>query len=331
MAQVNLLGLTLYPYGAAVAMAAALALALTCLLAKREGIRPGAISWLAVLGVPLGVLGARLGYCLSAIDWVAQEGVGFFFRFTQGGYLLYGAALGCTLAILAASRITGERFLRLADVCAAPAALLIALSRLAEGLVSEGYGWGVSDWFMEDMGMSVFTLEDPSFFCRFPFAVMDMYESWNWAVFVLEGLLAIAMLAILLRQTKRAAGGRVTLLALMYAASQVLCESLRQDAVLRFGFVRVNQILGAVLIVFLLVVCILRSGERSPRSIMVSAVGVVIGVLLVVAMEFALEGKISAIEWMPMDVCYLIMTLACALIMASVLRLWKRAYPLQAS
>ena len=264
---------------------------------------------------------------MSAIDWVAQEGIGFFFRFTSGGYLLYGAAAGAVLAMLLTARVTGERFARLLDASAAPAALMIALCRLAEGLAGEGYGWGVEDWFMEDMGMSLFTLEDPSFFCRFPFATMDMYESWTWAVFVLEAMLALIICAAVLRAKERRPGGRAVLLALLYAASQVLCESLRQDAVLRFGFVRINQVIGAVVIAGLVTLCALLDADRSGKIYVKASVGVIIGMLLVVAMEFALEKKISAIEWMPMDVCYAVMTAACGLMIASVLPLWRRAFP----
>lgn len=322
----ELFGLTIYPYGLAVAGSAVFALVMAALLARKHGVSEDAVSWAAVLALPLGVLGARLGYCLCAIDWVAQEGIGFFFRLTSGGYLLYGAAAGCTLALFLASRLSNVSFLKLADHFAAPAALAIALCRLAEGLAGEGFGWCVTDWFMEDGGMSVITLEDPSFFCRFPFAIADMYESWNWAVFVLEALLAMALFIALLRVSGKRPGARAVLLALGYACSQILCESLRQDAVLRFGFVRINQIIGAVIIAAIVALCLCMDRGVTVKRIVTSALCIVVGILIVIAMEFALEGKISAIEWMTMDICYLIMTCGCVLMFVTGVKAWKRAF-----
>ena len=42
-------------------------------------------------------------------------------------------------------------------------------------------------------------------------------------------------------------------------------------------------------------------------------------------MEIALEKKISAIEFVPMDVCYAVMALACIGLIFSVRPLWTRA------
>ena len=44
-------------------------------------------------------------------------------------------------------------------------------------------------------------------------------------------------------------------------------------------------------------------------------------------MEFALEQKISFLEWMHMDLCYLVMGLACLGLVLTVLPFWKRAFP----
>jgi len=47
---------------------------------------------------------------------------------------------------------------------------------------------------------------------------------------------------------------------------------------------------------------------------------------VVMAMEFALEKKISAIEFMPMDVCYLLMAGGCALMIGCIVPHWRRAF-----
>lgn len=326
MTTINLAGLAIYPYGLALAAAAVIALLLAARSFRKGALRPGSLSWFAVLALPLALLGARLVYCLATLDWVMQEGFGFFFQFTRGGYMLYGALLGGALALWMTARITGESFARMADHLAVPVMVMILLGRLAEGLVGQGYGWCVEDWFMEDSGMSLFVLEDPSFFYSLPFAVPDMYENYNWAVFIFEALMAGVIALILCRTKVQRAGGRAVLMVLLYASIQVLCESLRQDAVLRWGFVRINQVVGAVLIAGILALCFCLARPRKVGQLIGAIIGMIVSMLVVMAMEFALEKKISAIEFVPMDVCYAVMALACIGLIFSVRPLWKRAF-----
>lgn len=174
--------------------------------------------------------------------------------------------------------------------------------------------------------MSLFVIDEPTFFYRLPFAVADMYSNYNWAVFIFEALLAGSIAVILLRLKVSRHGGKAVLALLLYASTQVLCESLRQDAVLRWGFVRINQVIGAVLIAGILALCYCLAKPRRGKQLTAAITGMVISMLMVMAMEFALEKKISAIEFVPMDVCYLVMALSCLGLIFLVLPLWKRAF-----
>lgn len=323
---IELFGLTIYPYGLATAAAAVLSLLLAVCCFRKAKLDVNLLSWFAPLAIVLGLLGARIGFCLAALDWVSQDGPGFFFQFTRGGFMLYGALAGCVLALVLACRICKAPLAPAADALAVPAMVMIALCRLAEGLVEQGYGWCIEDWFMEDSGMSLFVWEDPSLLYRFPFGIADFYGSYNWAVFVFEALVAVGIGIALSRLTVRRAGGRGVMMVLLYAATQLLCESLRQDSVLRWGFVRVNQVIGAVLIAGVLILCYCLTKEKSPRKLAGSFGLMLLGMGIVIAMEFALEKKISAIEFVPMDVCYLFMAMACALMIGCIYPHWQRAF-----
>lgn len=326
----TLFGLTVYPYGLSVAAAAALSLLLAGAQVRRAGLKPGTLSWFAPLAVPLAVLAARAAYCLICFDWFLQKGVGYFFHLTEGGFVLYGALAGGLLAAWLAARVTRQSFARLADALAAPSALMIALCRLAEGLVGQGYGRYVTDWFDPESGMSLSHPEDTSFFQRFPFAVCDMYDEYSWAIFVLEAIIALVICVAVARTRERAPGGRALLFLLLYAASQALCEGLREDAVLRWGFVRVSQIISAVVVAAVLLICCVHLPQwRARRGLIAGAwCGTLCGMLLVIAMEFAVEKKIVFLEFLPMDVCYLITALAGVLMVCSILPVWRRAMPL---
>ena len=164
-------GLTVYGYGLAVAMAAAVALGLAAWTFKRAGLRAGTLSWVALLAVPLGLAGARLLYARMYWELITWDGLSGLWRLPGGGFMLYGALIGVLLAAWLAARLTKQNAALLLDALAAPAALMIALCRLAEGLAGQGYGWYVADWFSPETPMSLFHPANISWAQRFPFAV----------------------------------------------------------------------------------------------------------------------------------------------------------------
>lgn len=195
----------------------------------------------------------------------------------------------------------------------------------------QGYGWCISDWFSVDAfdpeeysGMSLFHLEDIDFFCRWPFAVENqMYGEFYWAVYMAEALIALVITLLLLRTVTKRPGWLAVKALVMVCAMQLLGESLRQDAVLRWGFVRVGQILGAVVLVAVLMFCCLKASKASKKLMAGSWLGLLASFGLFMAMEFALEKKIVMLEFLPMDVCYLIMTFSCIGMIYAIRPLWK--------
>ena len=315
--------MTIYPYGLCVAGAAVLALLLAAYIMKKAALKSGTLSWFALLAVPLGVIFARAGYCLCMLDWFSYAGIESAFHLNEGGFILYGALLGSFMALALTAKITRQPLGRLADALAAPATLMIALCRLAEPLVNEGYGWTLEYWFQEGSGMSSFALADASFFKQFPFGVQNAWGEWMWAVYLIEAVIALVICGMLLRLKNRTPGGKAALFLLLYAAMQALCESLRQDSVLTWGFVRCNQVFSALALALVLVICCV----RLRKACLLSWLGVIASMAVVMAMEFALEKKILFLNWMNMDLCYLVMGLACLGIIFSVRPAWHRAFP----
>ena len=92
---------------------------------------------------------------------------------------------------------------------------------------------------------------------------------------------------------------------LLYACCQVVCESLRMDSCPRVGFVRVSQVISAVVILTVTLVRAMRAGGR--RQAVVRAV-----------VMLACAGVVGGIEWAldktPVDnrILYLVMAAACA-------------------
>lgn len=321
--------LSFYGYGALIALAALAALLLMAFMGKKQGLPEGTVSWFAVLGIPLAFLMARAGYCLANITWVLERSPGFFFQFAKGGFLLYGGVAGGILAALLTAKINKLPLSRLLDAAAAPAALVITVGRLAEYAVGAGYGYCIEEWFDPWMEMSMIPWEDPSLLYRFPFGVQDYYESWNFAIFLPEALTALAVLILLMAMKKRKEGAAVLMLLLVYACGQIIWESMRQDQVIRWGFIRANQMLSAITIVSVTILCWLRLSKegRKKMPLWLAFIKILLCLGVVIAMEFALEQKISFLAWMRLDVCYAVMALACAGILLTVLPLWRRGFP----
>ena len=280
-------------YALALAAAAALSLAALVLSCARAGLgaRRGALA--AALAVPLCLVGAR-GYYLLMNNVLGG-------RILMGGlvspypyeHAMCGAVLGAMLAAVLAARLTGECSSRLLDALAPAGLLMIALARFAE--VFSDFGWGQ-------------VIDDPAL-CFFPVAAQDMFGQWHGAVFVLEGLLALLVLVAALRRRGDVPGGRFAFALIAWSVAQIFCESLRAET-LRWGFVRVQQVQCAVM---MLCVLMLRTGRRRGHVPAGAWAAFVFGAAAVVLMEFALDKS----DW-PHVLCYAVMALASAAMAAAV-------------
>ena len=331
--------LKIYPLGVIIAVAALVGLLIAAWEMRKRGLKRETIGWFALLALPLCYLLARLGYCLLIVDqMLGDQDFGLIFRVTEGGFLLWGAVAGGLLAAWGTGRITSQKGGSVADSAVLSACLMIIVARIACGLLfkDQGTGFGLEEWFApeeEDFAyrVSCWRLEDYSFFERFPFAVQNYYGEWCWAVFMLEAVWTVVIAVLCGRTRNEAPGGRAAKFVLMYACGQITLEAMLRGDVIHLpwlGFVRANQVLSAIAVVAVAGVCLhrLEKGERGKAALICFA-QVIPAMLIVTAMEFAaFEKKISMIEWLPGDVCHLIMGLACLWAGLAVGHLRKRAF-----
>ncbi len=263
-------------------------------------------AWVAALSIPMGVLSARAVYWFfrqeqydSAADIVKKA--------SDGGYCLYGAAVGVITAIVIVNAVGRFKSLpEMLDAAAPAAALGICIGRLAA-------------WFSsQDRGKVV----ENSRFLKFPFAVYDSAQGqWCMAVFFFEavvaGLIFVFLTMLFVRAYILDGSGRLhrgdiaLLLALMYGCAQCVLESLRVDSLyfISLGFVRVSQVVSAVLVAAVLTVFSVRAVKKFGFRKIMAALWALCLALFGVAfyMELRLTSEIYVRNYTVMSICMLLL------------------------
>lgn len=294
-------GLPVTAYALCVAAALALGLALFAWQQKKHALRCDTAEIFALLALPLGLIGARAFYCLARLDFYIEMGLSEIFMLWHGGYALWGAALGAVIAAILTAKLTKQSAVKLLDALSAPAALVVALGRLAELTNGEG------------KGLEVVT----PFFQRFPFALYNAdYEMWFWAICVFEAAAALIIMAILLAKKPSRPGDKAKLFLILYCASQSLLEALRADNFLHWTrvFIRVSQLTAVLVLAGLMLNALIRR-RKAPeaarllrKTVITSWVIFLVCVGVNIWMQFAVQKSAYIPAWL----CYAVMGLCSA-------------------
>ncbi|MBR5301515.1 MAG: prolipoprotein diacylglyceryl transferase [Clostridia bacterium] len=302
------------PYGVFVAAAGALAIGWLSMQRIREAKRshphtdgPVAVIHkvhhldLALFAIIPAFVCARLAYCLARFSFYFVEmGPLSVLRTWEGGFMLYGAALGALLGTALLAKRRGADVAATLDEIACPGLLAVAVCRLGEFTAYEGVG----AW-----------IENPALM-RLPFAVCNEYGEWQLAVFLWAAAAALILLGCMLR-VQAGRGERILSALLLYACCQVMLESLRMDSCLKIGFVRVSQVISAVVILGVTLMRARRNGGRAQMAC--RAVVVILLVALIGGIEWALDKTATSNVLL-----YALMIAACAGFAVNGMRFEKR-------
>ena len=273
----------------------AAAVSVAFLRVTMRGLGQDAWAVFAAWCLPLALLGARLFYSLARINYIVDLfGLDFVLRMWEGGYAFFGAVGGCALAGLIAAKRIRRKTVEVLNAAVPALLLMLALGRFAEGLGGQGYGPLV---------------ENPAF-QFFPFAVQNLYEEWNVAIFIAEGLTALIVLVLSLKRFK---AHKALKSLIIIAAAQIVWESMRRDMFLRWGFVRVSQV-AAVLVLFVLLIVLLSRRRKAGEKPGAVAVPISIFTVLIggcIALEFAMDKSPFPYgwAWLMMAVCAVFMAI----------------------
>ncbi len=270
-------GVGIRPFSFCVFLGVAAACALFLFLCGRLKCGRAAGERFLIPAIPLSVFCAHLLNCLVLPNELVPDfGWQIFFEPWVGGYMFYGAVLGACIALCFVRK--ADR-LSLTDPMALALLTVLVFVRFAEPLDGQGNG---------------IPLDDGSIWRFFPVAYPDPEwpDEWNLAVFLWEGAYALGILVFLAVTLKKRAPGDTALTALiLYAAGQVILESLRRDQTVRWLFVRVSQLISALILAFIVIAAVIR-GLRGRRAV-VSMASVLLFIGGIIALEFAVEKPLA--------------------------------------
>lgn len=279
----SILGLTIHGYGLCAALAAA-ALLLGMRLAGARKLPDGAASVFTVLGIPLGVVGARMLYCLCNVSTFTEtfENPWLMLRFFDGGFSLPGLFAGLVLAAAITARVMKTRMADVLDAACVPAGLAISLLRMGEPFTDLGIGKAVQEGFA--------TAYLPWLFSKSRMGVAVEYRLNVWAYEAVAGLVIFVCILLLRKKLSQTSDHTALFFAALFGASQILFESMRDDGHMLLIFLRVGQ-LGAALLPIIACAILSRRESRAVKAATWAEVAVcVIGIVL---LEFSLDGRLT--------------------------------------
>ncbi len=261
-------GLTGYGYGLAAGVSVLAYLCLVRLIAPKQRIQ-GETIWLGgLIGIPVSLFFARLFFCLATLPYLTLTPAWPWtaLYFWDGGLSMSGLLFGVAATVLLTARLQKIEAKTLLDTAVLPLGVLIFGLRLAEGL-TEGLGAG------RNVQPGAIANGLPFLFLT---ETMGTLELHRLAVYRYEAAFALVILALTLWFIRAAKGRRQGDAALvffaLYGAGQVFFESMRDDGHMVLGFIRVQQVLGALGPLLVLGVLCLRYGKlRGARGAVTAA------------------------------------------------------------
>jgi phosphatidylglycerol:prolipoprotein diacylglycerol transferase len=178
----RIFGQPIYWYGILISIGVLLGIVLALRNAKYFDIDQDSIIDMALLAIPLAIVGARLYYVI--FEWEQyRDNIWSIFNIRKGGLAIFGGVIGGALGVIIYSRRKKLSFWDLADICAPSLILGQAIGRWGNYINQEAYGFAVNNpewqWFPAAVYIDATQQWHLATF---------FYESfWNFIVFIIKG------------------------------------------------------------------------------------------------------------------------------------------------
>ena len=263
----------------------------------------------AALAVPLTLLCSRVLFVLADCTYylTTLSNPALALRFWDGGYSLMGAVLGFMLAAWLSEKIMRLPGKPLLDGAALALPLGILVERLCEPGTDMGLGKAIATPAFMFLGV-----EDP------------LTGEWVHPVFYYEAAVAGILFVVLLIcavHGKKTAGNLLGIFTVLFAATQIFFECMRNDNHMVVHFVPVQQVAELLMLLTVLGCWTKRLAKKGTKKsqIMLIWLVVIACVVLTVFMEFRIDRGSMKLLY------YSVIALCMAVVSVLALRCWRKA------
>ncbi len=253
--------------------------------------------YIAPIAIAVGFIAARVSYvtfCDALYLSLSEK-----WKLTDGGYMLYGAIGGAAATVYVWCIAAKKKYIAMSllDAAAPGAALGICIGRFGSAFYEECYG---------------LFIENPELH-KLPFSVyIGSLDSWCMAVFLYESIACLLIMAAVLlteRMYDKKRGAAWFHFIVLYAGTRAFLESLRADSVY-YGFVRVSQVVSALIIVILFVKYAVKNARMKRPSVaeICMYVGFTASVVIGFLCEFYMGSDSYIKNYVILGVCCMAMT-----------------------
>lgn len=237
----SVFGIDIYWYALIIASGIILAYLYCILEGKRQKINTDIFSDILLVGIPSGVIGARLYYVI--FNWEHYSGnLLKIFNLREGGIAIYGAVIACVTAVYFYLRYKKENVLKLFDICVIGLLIGQAVGRWGNFFNVEAYGYETQSFIR----MMITSEATGKSICVHP---TFLYESlWN---------ISGALILMYIIRKKKFDGQIFLLYIVWYGFGRFIIEGLRTDS-LMLGSIRISQLVALLTLIGAIVIYILR-------------------------------------------------------------------------
>lgn len=241
-------------YGITMALGILMGLLTATWAAKKTGQNPDDYTNIALLGIVLGLIGARTYYVIFSWDYYSAH-PGEILDFRGGGLALYGSLIGAVSAVLIYCRIKRLRVLLVLDTACLGMVTGQIIGRWGNFFNREAFGEYTNGLFAMRLPVDSVRAGEVTELMREHEVTMDGVSYIQvHPTFLYESLWNLGVLAVLIWVTikgKKKFDGEIFLLyLLLYGAGRFWIEGLRTDQLLIWGtHIAVSQVLAAILAV----------------------------------------------------------------------------------
>ena len=273
--KISILGFEIYRFGFFIALGLAAAVAVISFLSWAKRCRRGTAPLLAVLGILLGGVFSRVGFCLMNQEMGSLMPVSSWFRITGGGWSMIGAVGGVMFAAWLTAKLTGEKGAVMRDIAACALPAFLALERAGED--------SIPDFDYSRLLESTFL--NGTFLTRSDYD--GYYLATNRLAVIVMALLMIILLLSMIRSKRE--GDTCLLFLLLFGACSVMLESLRYDRFLSISFVGLQHILAAVILLIGVIAAARPNFAAHGKLASAAVISVFAAAAIAVGLEFALD------------------------------------------